>query len=614
MSCDQEPKRRWYQFSIKTLLAFVVLSCVAMGLLCVPVFRARRQAAAVAAMKKLRCSIVYDYQLRRATSVPRVPPGPTWLRRWIGDDYFTNVVEMSVNDPKTGDADLNHLQDLPRLEVLELDGTHAGNQGLKYLAALKRLRKLSLRRTAVTDEGLASIEFLIKLTSLDLSETLVTDSGLLSLKKLVNLSALNIAGTQVNDTGIGELDSLKELEWLDLGRTNVTGEGLAPLGHLKRLRGLDLSKTQVADRGLEHLKSFVALERLDLTNTRVTGTGLEHLEGLPKLSELRLSAASMTDAGLRKLEAGDNLKTLLLDCPNLTDGGLENLGRLAGVEQMTLSNTQVTDLGLELLTGLKQLRYLGLSGTPVSDAGIDALNAIPALVAVDLQGTRVTEAGLARLKARGAVGGPLPSVTRVLAALGGQSDMDFTKHPLGRVIGLLKAKHDIEVHLDSRLTATEGAATPITAKFDGIPLAVALDEILKPAGLDYDLRYEMLYISVRPIAPRLRLPEVAEGAAPAATLDAALAARTEADFTATPVSQVLAYLQAKHGIQFKIDEPAFEAVDRTGDAPVTMSLKGVSLHSLLEMLFDELNMTCVLDGETLVVKPMAAESPKGRAE
>jgi len=32
------------------------------------------------------------------------------------------------------------------------------------------------------------------------------------------------------------------------------------------------------------------------------------------------------------------------------------------------------------------------------------------------------------------------------------------------------------------------------------------------------------------------------------------------------------------------------------------------------MILDELDMTCVLDGETLVVKPRTADAPQTRAE
>ncbi len=145
-------------------------------------------------------------------------------------------------------------------------------------------------------------------------------------------------------------------------------------------------------------------------------------------------------------------------------------------------------------------------------------------------------------------------------------------------------------------------------------MSPALDDVLEPVGLDYDLRYEVLYISAKPMFPRLRLPEHPEGVTLAPALDVALAAKTEVDFTSTPLAGVLAYLQGKHGIEFRIDERAFQDAGRTGDVPVTLYLKGNSLRSTLELMFDELDMTCVLEGETLVVKPRIADGPEGKAE
>src|SRR5258708_7159190 len=123
-----KPKLRWYQFSLKSLMAVVVLSCVAFGILVVPLFRARRPAAAVAELKKLQCSITYDYQFRPG---PGIPPGPAWLRNWLGDDVFTNVVQFRCFRSTAGDAELELLKDLPRLELLVLSQSQAGDQGLK---------------------------------------------------------------------------------------------------------------------------------------------------------------------------------------------------------------------------------------------------------------------------------------------------------------------------------------------------------------------------------------------------------------------------------------------------------------------------------------------------
>lgn len=82
---SQPPKRRWSwrQYSVSTLLIVVTIVCVFLALVVVP---AERQRRAVAALRELRVGVQYDFASQR-----RAPPGPRWLRRIIGVDYFAEV-------------------------------------------------------------------------------------------------------------------------------------------------------------------------------------------------------------------------------------------------------------------------------------------------------------------------------------------------------------------------------------------------------------------------------------------------------------------------------------------------------------------------------------------
>src|SRR4051794_14492552 len=84
------PRRRWLQFSLRTLL--IVISLFA-GWLAVQVNRAHRSQAAIAAIRQFGGQVQYDYETG-ADGLPvknALPPGPAWLRNLIGVEYFANV-------------------------------------------------------------------------------------------------------------------------------------------------------------------------------------------------------------------------------------------------------------------------------------------------------------------------------------------------------------------------------------------------------------------------------------------------------------------------------------------------------------------------------------------
>ena len=94
MSDVPQPRLRWYQFSLRSLLLFVFACSLAFGWLGVKMQRAREQKQAVEAIEKLGGSVAYDYQYDASGSwiTGAKPPGPTWLREILGDDLFANVV------------------------------------------------------------------------------------------------------------------------------------------------------------------------------------------------------------------------------------------------------------------------------------------------------------------------------------------------------------------------------------------------------------------------------------------------------------------------------------------------------------------------------------------
>ena len=64
--------------------------------------QARKQRAAVDWIEKAGGSVFYDYQPDPSGDIPAAkPPGPAWLRKLLGDDYFADVTSVESCGAKT---------------------------------------------------------------------------------------------------------------------------------------------------------------------------------------------------------------------------------------------------------------------------------------------------------------------------------------------------------------------------------------------------------------------------------------------------------------------------------------------------------------------------------
>lgn len=96
------------------------------------------------------------------------------------------------------------------------------------------------------------------------------------------------------------------------------------------------------------------------------------------------------------------------------------------------------------------------------------------------------------------VGVPTTGMTQqIRRALGENTSLQFDEQPLGDVVAALEERHWIEIQLDTTALDTMGVTsdTPVTIEVEGIPLADALQLMLKQIELTFTIRDEVLLIT-----------------------------------------------------------------------------------------------------------------------
>lgn len=195
-----KPKRRWLQFSLRTMLVLVLVVSVPLGWFAREVQRVRVQRKAATAIQELGGSVRYS-----PVSSAGVRAAVVSLGKLFGADMSRVVTGVVLNGTQISDAGLAHLQGLPQLRTLFLDNTQVSDAGLAHLRGLPQLKGLRLASTKISDTGLVHLRGLTQLGGLDLANTQISDAGLKHLRGLTRLRILWLAKPQVTDAGVAQL-------------------------------------------------------------------------------------------------------------------------------------------------------------------------------------------------------------------------------------------------------------------------------------------------------------------------------------------------------------------------------------------------------------------------
>jgi len=342
-------RRRWFQYSLRTLFVLMTLSAVL-------IYQGGKWYNEIVDEERAVTELCkHNAQIEFCGGKPGKSPSPSrpplWFCKLVGKETFQNVdtidlrtgkappenpqmrdtifgplpIDHDLDDPPTG-LTIDRFKLVMRLNglrslVLHADWTIsdemvAGLASLEHLTEIRfrgpritgygfnrfqHLRNLSLDCQTIRPNGFAEIGQLTSLQSLSLWSTNVTDADLVKLSGLEQLTDLALAETAVSDAGLAQCANFRKLRGLRLNGTNVAGSGFCYLTKLP-LSYLDLSRTKVTNDHIAELAAVTTLEYLDVTDTPVTPSGLDCLKFLPSLKTLRVSGKE-TSVEYRALRA-----------------------------------------------------------------------------------------------------------------------------------------------------------------------------------------------------------------------------------------------------------------------------------------------------------------------
>ena len=260
-TAPSRPRRRWLRYSLRTLFVAVSILCIWLGL---KVNAARRQREAVAALTRSGADVSFDYQTANNATSDATPPGPAWLRKLIGDDYFTTVTLVIFERRTIHREDLMQLGRLLGLKALVLIDTKFVDDGsgierplqasdLMFIEHLSELRTVHITNARIGVSVIKALTGKGNLTSLSLQLCPVDDLMLQQIGLLTSLKELGLAETGISDSGLSHLKGLVDLRFLDLSRNQVSDAGVRQLNALKSLTHIKLNETQVTPLGIDEL-------------------------------------------------------------------------------------------------------------------------------------------------------------------------------------------------------------------------------------------------------------------------------------------------------------------------------------------------------------------------
>jgi len=158
----------------------------------------------------------------------------------------------------------SHLKSLQDLSLRETPVTVDGLRNI-HIDELPKLRLLNLTKTAIDPADLAHLKVIHRLEQICLSFLPNASPVLKAIRNSKNIKNLQLRATGLKDADLNYLTTMSNLEWVNLmDNRGITDKGLAKLTAMPRLEILELSGTSVTPASMSTLLKMKALSKLSL--------------------------------------------------------------------------------------------------------------------------------------------------------------------------------------------------------------------------------------------------------------------------------------------------------------------------------------------------------------
>jgi hypothetical protein len=185
---------RRFQYRLRTMFIITAVVAVVCGWLASKVEKKRRELKAAEVVSQFG-AVRYDYETdENGDYVDNSEPhGPKWLRNLLGENYFSEVVGVSMipTDDKAIAGAADALQTLPHLKQLSICAPGLTDISMPKLGKLTQLESLDIQAIShVTDAGLQNLRGLANLRHLELDRS-VSPAAIEELRKALPNCEIN---------------------------------------------------------------------------------------------------------------------------------------------------------------------------------------------------------------------------------------------------------------------------------------------------------------------------------------------------------------------------------------------------------------------------------------
>src|SRR5258706_4379963 len=153
---SDQPKRRWYQFRLRTF--FVVLTAMC-ALLAWGLHEGGRRNRTINKLQNAGATLALEHKFNNGDyREHEEPPGSPLLKLLFGEFYATRVSQIELFHPETfTDAQVREIAILTELDWLAISGSRITDEGLEAIAKLPNLGRLDIETCKVSEQAVKKL-------------------------------------------------------------------------------------------------------------------------------------------------------------------------------------------------------------------------------------------------------------------------------------------------------------------------------------------------------------------------------------------------------------------------------------------------------------------------